>query len=326
MFVSVVKLFLFVDLVGVALVVPLLPALALERMSQSLFGLSGSVYGLLQIFSAPLVLSLADSPSVDRRMLLALSSFLTAFSYLLLALSSSSVPLFFCSRVLAGCVRHSASLSKTLLEGELHLGDLQILSSVAFVAGPLVATRLPRRWACFLSVACLLAAAVVALILPNNRREEEDSDEKKKNEKPSETTSATTATTTTTTASSPSSTKASPSSSSLPRRLLMRSGLSSFGASLFSSALYASFEARTSGTLRSVAAASNVVALVISRKFGSIPTVVLALSMSVSMLVLAEAPLYILPIASGCGALLSRSLTGSLLSSRPLSQRGELVG
>ncbi len=308
--------------------VPLLPALALERMSQSLFGLSGSVYGLLQIFSAPLVLSLADSPSVDRRMLLALSSFLTAFSYLLLALSSSSVPLFFCSRVLAGCVRHSASLSKTLLEGELHLGDLQILSSVAFVAGPLVATRLPRRWACFLSVACLLAAAVVALILPNNRREEEDSDEKKKNEKPSETTSATTATTTTTTttASSPSSTKASPSSSSLPRRLLMRSGLSSFGASLFSSALYASFEARTSGTLRSVAAASNVVALVISRKFGSIPTVVLALSMSVSMLVLAEAPLYILPIASGCGALLSRSLTGSLLSSRPLSQRGELVG
>jgi MFS family permease len=317
--VSRVKLFLFVDLVGVALVVPLLPSIALERMSQSMFGLSSTVYGLLQIVSAPIVLRLSDRLDVDSRLLLFCSAFFTAASYFLMCLTSSAT-FFFVARVLAGLSRHSSSLSKTFLTGEVcclacafvnsfckkqkvNLGDLQILSSLAFIGGPLIATRLPTRMACLFSVVMLVLASFVALSLPkmSNAVPQTElnaiADDAREN-------------------------------ISLPKLSLFRSGMSTFGASLFSSALYvSSIDRVASGNLRSVAAGSNVVALLLSRRyFASIAPTWLAVAMSSSMLLLLEFPFFILPLASAFGALLSRSLIAALLASRPSSQRGALVG
>lgn len=231
--VSVVKLFLFVDLLGVAMVVSILPSLALSRgMSQTFAGFCGFVYGALQMLSAPVVTSRASS--FDPRMMLAASSLLTAVSYLMLGLTSSPV-LFLVSRCLAGLSRHSSSLSKTFLENDAHLGDLQLLSSIAFIAVPLVSPQLPQRLACVLSVIMLCSAAAIALFFPQGKAK--PAEEVTLREK---------------------SGAQSARDESLPRAELLRCGTSAFGASLFSSALYASQDARFAGQLRALASASNV--------------------------------------------------------------------
>ncbi len=290
-----VKAFLFLDLLGVSLVVPLLPSIALRLMSQTGLGLAMTLYGLLQIVSAPLVLRASDQ--VDARMLLAASSSLTALSYFLLC-ASDSLAGFWIARALAGASRHSSSLSKTFLHGELHLGDLQMLSSLAFIIGPLAGGRLPVAVSCLASVALLLLAAGVALFLPPPPSVD---------------------------AAARSVPSASPPPAVLPVRPLARSGVSTFAASLYTSALFSQNDPRTAGNLRSLAAASNVVALLAARRWGSVAAAALAASLAGLVLLLPLQPAVLVGMAS-CGALLSRALSSALLAAGGPGSRGGLVG
>ncbi len=295
---ALVKAFLFVDLLGVSLVVPLLPAIALGLgMSQTALGLSMTLYGVMQIISAPVVLRWSDR--VDARLLLAASSGCTALSYLLLCLSRADrIVLFWIARALAGVSRHSSSLSKTFLHGEVNLGDLQLLSSLAFIIGPLAGGRLPLVVSCLASVALLSVAACMSMLLP------------------APSAAATAATTVVSVAPVP---------AVLPMKPLARSGVSTFAASLYSSALFSQNDTRTAGNLRSLAAASNVVALLVARRWGSLAAATLALTLSVLVLLLPFQPVMLIGMAS-CGALLSRSLSSSLLSASGAGSRGGLVG
>jgi hypothetical protein len=106
---------------------------------------------------------------------------------------------------------------------------------------------------------------------------------------------------------------------------LARSGFSTFAASLYTSALFAQNDTRTAGNLRSLAAASNVVALLAARRWGSVAATVLAMTLAGLVLLLPMQHFVLVGMAS-CGALLSRSLSSSLLAAGGAGSRGGLVG
>lgn len=177
----VLLLAVFLDLFGVALVVPNIPFLfraALgDRFSPELYGLISSVYSASQILGGLAIGYLADK-SLGRKRTLLLSFVGAGLSYLLIGFAES-VTLLILSRVIVGLVKQTMTAS-TAYVSEITppharaaaLGRLSSASTLAFLigqpAGGLLSARLGRHAPCFLAAALFaLDFVFVQLALPD---------------------------------------------------------------------------------------------------------------------------------------------------------------
>ncbi|XP_029338317.1 major facilitator superfamily domain-containing protein 9 isoform X2 [Mus caroli] len=136
-------LWLYLDLFGVSMVVPLLNLHVRSLgVSPVVAGIVGSSYGILQLFSSTFVGCWSDV--VGRRSSLLVCILLSALGYLLLGMSTN-VFLFTLARVPVGVFKHTLSISRALLsdlvtekERPLVLGQFNTASGIGFILGPVV--------------------------------------------------------------------------------------------------------------------------------------------------------------------------------------------
>jgi MFS family permease len=143
----------FMDLFSVSMMIPLYPRLSrLLGASPAVAGLIGSLYGVIQVFSSPLVGKMSDV--YGRKKLLLLSYLVPAPGYLLLAMATTyqSLPLLILSKLPTGVFKHGLSVSKAYLSDITEPGDRQAVlgmfnacSSLGFIFGPLISGYLADR-------------------------------------------------------------------------------------------------------------------------------------------------------------------------------------
>lgn len=145
----------------------MLPPAGLTGRSYSVLA---SLYGLGQILSPPLVARLGER--LGRKMTLLVSFPVSAASYLVMATSTSPLPLF-ASRILVGLVKQTIAVSRALVadctdpgrERTTVLGKLSAVSHTAFVIGPAVGGILSKYNRTFPAVfAAVLFAADFVLV------------------------------------------------------------------------------------------------------------------------------------------------------------------
>ncbi|XP_029460696.1 major facilitator superfamily domain-containing protein 9 isoform X2 [Rhinatrema bivittatum] len=133
----------FLDLFGVSMVVPLFNHhIKSLGASSTVAGMIGSVYGILQLFSSPLVGSWSDV--VGRRYSLLACILLSALGYALLGLSTNMF-WYAVARVPVGIFKHTLSISKALLsdlvsekDRPLIMGKFNAAANMGFILGPMV--------------------------------------------------------------------------------------------------------------------------------------------------------------------------------------------
>lgn len=136
-------LVVFLDITGIALVVPLIPSLAKQMgMSNTAYGLVTSFYGLAQILSCPLMGALSDVRG--RKIVFLVSLVGAAIAYALFGISAriSSVVLLCMSRILVGIVKQTMTIStafvtdySTAEERTPALAYLYAITNIAFMLG-----------------------------------------------------------------------------------------------------------------------------------------------------------------------------------------------
>ncbi|KAL1508153.1 hypothetical protein AB1Y20_007740 [Prymnesium parvum] len=183
----VLLLAVFIDLFGVALVVPnilfLFKEALGERFSPELYGMVSSVYSASQIVGGVALGYLGDS-SWGRKRTLLLSFAGAAASYFLVG-AAESLELLVLSRVIVGLVKQTMTASTALLTQRTRaderagaLGRLSSASTLAFLAGQpaggVLAVRFGRRTPCYLASALFVVDfALVQLCLPAEAEEAE---------------------------------------------------------------------------------------------------------------------------------------------------------
>lgn len=174
-----IKVIVFLDFFGVALVVPLLTSYFRDAgISTKLLGFLSSLYSISQIVGGIVIGVLSDSQS--KRDVLLLSLLGSAVSYFIVGTSKSIGMLFF-SRILVGLVKQTYTIATTVInevtdgQPELRsqeLGRLSAISTVSFIVGPSVGSILyayskgaPAQAAalCF-----VLNATICVLFIPKN--------------------------------------------------------------------------------------------------------------------------------------------------------------
>ncbi|GBG76612.1 hypothetical protein CBR_g22491 [Chara braunii] len=185
---TVILLLVFIDLIGIGLVMPLLAPLIKDLGASPMqLGLVQSMYGALQLISSPLMGLVSDRRG--RRIVLVLSYLGTAFGYLLLGYSSS-LQLVLIARLVTGLLKHSINASKSYIadhtgrhDRAVDLGRLATASGLGVMVGPALGGLLfqvggyplPGCLACSLF---LLNTAIVTMMLPANERVELSGNEK----------------------------------------------------------------------------------------------------------------------------------------------------
>ena len=169
---------LFLDILGIGLIVPILPRL-LESfvgndpvLGTRLFGIFSAVYALMQFVFSPIIGSLSDR--FGRRPVLLLSNFGSAFDYLLLALAPS-LPWFFLGRVVSGICGASIATAAAYIadvsppeKRAQNFGLIGMSFGLGFVAGPLLAAFLGQqdvRLPFYVSAGLSLANALYGLVV-----------------------------------------------------------------------------------------------------------------------------------------------------------------
>nr|XP_033805082.1 major facilitator superfamily domain-containing protein 9 isoform X1 [Geotrypetes seraphini] len=133
----------FLDLFGVSMVVPLLSHhIKSLGASPTIAGIIGSIYGILQFFSSPLVGSWSDV--VGRQYSLLACILLSALGYALLGLSTNMF-WYAIARIPVGIFKHTLSVLKALIsdlvsekDRPLVMGQFNAVSSMGFILGPMV--------------------------------------------------------------------------------------------------------------------------------------------------------------------------------------------
>ncbi|XP_045684317.1 major facilitator superfamily domain-containing protein 9 isoform X1 [Phyllostomus hastatus] len=157
----------FLDLFGVSMVVPLL-SIHIKSLgaSPAVAGIVGSSYGILQLFSSPVVGSWSDV--VGRRFSLLVCILFSGLGYLILG-ASTNIFVFALARVPVGIFKHTLSISRALLsdlvpekEWPLVIGQLNAASSVGFILGPMVSGYLIELDGGFYLI-CLICFSVFLL-------------------------------------------------------------------------------------------------------------------------------------------------------------------
>lgn len=114
--------------------------------SQTLIGFHGSLYGVLQLISSPIVGKLSDQ--FGRRRLLLTVLLLCSFSYFLFGLTDKLM-IYFIFRIPSGLLKHSLSLGRACVadvsneeERTGRMGLYNAISSIGFVIGPAIGGNL----------------------------------------------------------------------------------------------------------------------------------------------------------------------------------------
>ncbi|XP_071502715.1 major facilitator superfamily domain-containing protein 9-like [Diadema antillarum] len=137
----------FLDLFAVAMLVPNITRHATQLGgSPTYVGLSGSIYGTLQLLSSPLVGRWSDVSGRRRSLLICL--FFTSLGYILMGVAPS-IFYYLLARIPLGIFKHSVSITKAILtqstpkeERAKTLGYFNGFSSMGFIVGPLVGGHL----------------------------------------------------------------------------------------------------------------------------------------------------------------------------------------
>lgn len=180
---------LFLDILGIGLIIPILPKLVESFFSNnvpaaaSLFGLLAAIYSLMQFICAPILGSLSDQ--VGRRPVILISLLGTGLDYLLLALAPS-LAWFFVGRVIAGITSANISAATAYIadisppdKRAANFGIVGAAFGLGFIAGPALGgmlgdhdLRLPFFVASALSLANWLYGFFVLpeSLAPENRR------------------------------------------------------------------------------------------------------------------------------------------------------------
>lgn len=133
----------FLDLFAASMITTCLSTYLTDelKMSATTAGLVGSIYGFVQFFSSPVVGSWSDNYGYKR--ILSMCLFCCIPAYMLL--SSVVWSLVIGARILAGCFKHTQTLSRTYLatfatdsEKMQAYGRLNAMGNVGFVVGPAV--------------------------------------------------------------------------------------------------------------------------------------------------------------------------------------------
>jgi MFS family permease len=172
------KVVVFLDFFGVALVVPLLTSYFRDAgINTKLLGVMSSLYSVSQIFGGIVMGILSDTQSKHDVLMLSLLG--SAVSYFIVG-SSQSVTMLFLSRILVGLVKQTYTIATTVINEitdnnpELRsqeLGRLSAISTVSFIIGPSVGSILyssmskdaPAKAA---SLCFVLNAAVCIIFIP----------------------------------------------------------------------------------------------------------------------------------------------------------------
>jgi DHA1 family tetracycline resistance protein-like MFS transporter len=137
----------FLDVLGIGLIVPVLPQLighfTTSFQSQSLwFGLLSAIYGTMQFFFAPLLGTLSDR--FGRRPVLLLSVFGLAVNFLIMA-TAQSLGLLLAGRVLGGMTASSFSVAGAYIadvsapeERSRKMGLIGAMFGLGFIIGPML--------------------------------------------------------------------------------------------------------------------------------------------------------------------------------------------
>lgn len=139
---------IFLDIVGIGLIIPIMPQLVAQFVGGDLseasryYGALGSVYTLMQFLFAPMLGAWSDQ--VGRKPVLLISLFGTALSYLMMALSPSLVWLFV-ARTLAGIAGASLTVATTYIadvsspeDRAKNFGMVGAAFGIGFIIGPAV--------------------------------------------------------------------------------------------------------------------------------------------------------------------------------------------
>lgn len=144
-----IKVIVFLDFFGVALVVPLLTSYFRDAgISTKLLGFLSSLYSISQIFGGIVIGVLSDSQS--KRDVLLLSLLGSAVSYLIVG-STKSIGMLFFSRILVGLVKQTYTIATTVINEvtdglpdlrSQELGRLSAISTISFIVGPSIGSIL----------------------------------------------------------------------------------------------------------------------------------------------------------------------------------------
>ncbi|CAM9991060.1 unnamed protein product, partial [Discosporangium mesarthrocarpum] len=149
--VNVVKLLVFIDMLSVAVMVPLLSSYFRDlNISAGLYGLMSSAYSFSQILGGLVFGALSDRV-LSRKSVLLLSFLGSALSYGLVGMSSS-LSMLLVGRVIVGLVKQTMTISTALISehttSETRSGELSQLTAAAtfsFIVGPSCGSFLYQR-------------------------------------------------------------------------------------------------------------------------------------------------------------------------------------
>ncbi|EKX50205.1 hypothetical protein GUITHDRAFT_135376 [Guillardia theta CCMP2712] len=203
----VLKLAVFLDMVGVGLYVPLLPFYWRELgVKTELLGLVASVYQISQIVSGVVLGYVSDHMS-GRKNILLLSFLGSAVSYALAGLSyqNSLISTLVLSRFIVGLVKQTMTISRAITtslttdeDRTRSLSHLRACATLAFLVGPTMGGLLSKTFnkavpAYAAAALFVLNALMVQIVLPNDisshahpakeKKEETEEEEKKEEEK-----------------------------------------------------------------------------------------------------------------------------------------------
>lgn len=179
--VSFVLVTVLLDVMGVGLIIPVLPALVGE-FTQSRdalaywYGAMGAAYGLMQFLVAPTLGAMSDRFGRRKILLLALSGL--GCSFLLMALSSSLAMLLF-ARIVGGASAATVSVASAYIadvtppeQRSRGFGLIGAMFGLGFIVGPIVGGLLGDlnvRWPFFAAAAlCFVNLMFGALVLPES--------------------------------------------------------------------------------------------------------------------------------------------------------------
>lgn len=188
--VTIVKVCVGLDMLAVAVLVPLLPSIFRELgISNENYGLVSSVYSAAQIVGG-LILGVLSDSTLSRRTVLLISFIGSAISYLLVGLTNSLQVLIF-SRVLVGLVKQTMTISTALItdfsSGQSRakeLGQLGGASSIAFIVGPSMGSLLYKQNPMYPSLLAaglfVVNSTILVLFCPSSHTHKRPAHEEKK--------------------------------------------------------------------------------------------------------------------------------------------------
>eukprot|EP01064_Diplonema_japonicum_P003206 TRINITY_DN1209_c1_g2_i1.p1 TRINITY_DN1209_c1_g2~~TRINITY_DN1209_c1_g2_i1.p1 ORF type:complete len:459 (+),score=63.63 TRINITY_DN1209_c1_g2_i1:35-1378(+) len=162
----------FLDILGIAMVVPLLPIIGREMgLSHTTYGFVGSLYGIAQIFSGPVMGAISDVKGRKSVFLLSLMGAFLAYAMLGYGATVQSIVLLSISRVIVGLVKQTMTIATAFVTDETttetrtnSLATLFSITNIAFIIGAPVGGILSTKSILY-PVACSSVCYITGFLL-----------------------------------------------------------------------------------------------------------------------------------------------------------------